>query len=713
MITILAEKPSQAKAYADAYKVKNRSKHYIEIDTNNTFPEGAFITWGIGHLVELQSPAYYDEKYKKWNLNNLPIIPDNYAYTVSADKKAHFKEVQKLLQKSEEIIIATDIDREGEAIARLIINEAKATNKSIKRLWINSLESDEVQKGMKNLRDGNETYNFFMEAQARQISDWLVGMNLSPLYTLSLQKKGFSGTLGIGRVQSPTVYMIYQRQKEIENFVSKPFYEIEGNFRTANGQYKGKASIKSEKKEEVQSLLEKHQIRQNEKVKGIIQSVDTKEKRTKSPKLHSLSSLQSTANKKWKLSPSNVLKIVQKLYEKKIVSYPRTDCNYITENEFNYIKNNLESYQEIAGVQFSPVHTEAKKRYVDNSKVEEHYAIVPTKSVPSTFDGLTTDEKNIYLEVIRTTLGMFHEDYIYEETTIITNVHKLEFKTTGNTEKEKGWKNLFPTSDKQDKKEETLPVVSEGENAISIVSIKEGKTKPPKPYTEGQLINMMKTCGKLVDDNTDIEILKEVEGLGTEATRSGIIDKIKKENYIEVKKNIVSVTEKGKILCEAIDGTLLASPSMTAKWETFLKKIGEGNASKEQFIKQTTVFIKKQIEEVPKKLESATVIEKTIHEEKQSSQIAQCPSCKKGFIEERKSKKGKTFYGCSGYKDGCKVIFPKQFSGKTLSIKVIKSLCEKNETTKIKGFKSKKKEGKTFEAKLTLNEECQIRFKFS
>ncbi|GGJ75551.1 type IA DNA topoisomerase [Virgibacillus salexigens] len=710
MITILAEKPSQAKAYADAYKVKNRTKHYIEIESNNTFPNGAFITWGIGHLVELNPPEFYDEKYKKWNLNNLPIIPDTFSYSVSKDKKEHFKEVKKLLQNSDECVIATDIDREGEAIARLILQESKASKKAIKRLWINSLEKDEIRKGMANLRDGSETYNFFVEAQARQISDWLIGMNLSPLYTLLLQQKGFSSSLGIGRVQGPTVYMIYQRQKEIENFVSKPFYQIEGQFEVANGKYKGMANIKEESKEVVQELLSKHNIKGN-KEEGTIQSIDKKEKRSKAPKLHSLSTLQSTANKKWKYSPSQVLKTMQKLYEKKIVTYPRTDCNYITENEFQYIKSNLTSYQNIVGVSFEPKTIEPTKRFVDGSKVEEHYAIVPTKTIPNeeVISNLSVDEKNIYYEVICTTLGMFHEDYIYEETTIITNVNDLEFKSIGKVEKDKGWKNLFPAEKKSE--QTVLPKVTKNETSIADIAIKEGVTKPPKPYTEGQLINMMKTCGKFVEDDEEIEVLKEVEGLGTEATRSSIIEKIKQQKYIEVKKNIVSVTSKGKVLCESIEGTLLSSPSMTAKWESFLQKIGTGDASKEQFINQTAIFIKKQIKEVPERLKGTT-INTSIQKEKESNRIAKCPSCEKGYIQERKTKGGKIFYSCSGYTDGCNMSFPKSYCGKTLSKTAIKNLCERKETGKIKGFKSKKKEGKTFDAKLTLNEENRLRFSF-
>ncbi|TCP24461.1 DNA topoisomerase-3 [Scopulibacillus darangshiensis] len=706
---ILAEKPSQAKAYSEAFNVEKRTKHYIEVKPDKAFPNGAIITWAIGHLVELNPPQFYDEKYKKWDLANLPIVPKTFSYSVSKDKKEHYNEVEKLLKNAKELVIASDIDREGEAISRLIFQQAKVTNKPIKRLWINSLENDEVRKGMENLRDGKETYNFFLEAQARQKSDWLVGMNLSPLFTLPLQQRGYNGSLSIGRVQSPTVYLIYQRQNEIENFVSKPFFQIEGEFTVKNGSYKGMADVKEEARETVQALLDKHDI--TGKDQGIIQSVDKKEKRQKSPKLHSLSSLQSAANKKWKYSPKAVLDIVQKLYDKKILSYPRTDSHFITESEFHYLKENLNGYQQILNNVFTPLSLTPNKRYVDGSKVEEHYAIIPTKAIPneSIMAGLSTEEKNIYHEIVAVTLGMFHGDYIFEETTIMTNVKGLPFKSTGKTEKEKGWHSLFPVNADKKDKDTVLPTVSKNEQATGIIGIKEGMTQPPKPYTEGQLINMMKTCGKYVEDDKDVEILKDVEGLGTEATRSSIIEKIKQQNYIDVKKNIVSVTDKGKILCEAIDGTLLSSPSMTAKWESYLKKIGEGQGSQEKFLEQITAFINKMISEVPTQLNVPSIAKK-IQDQQQSNGISKCPSCQNGFIIEKKTSKGK-FYGCSCYKEGCKVTFPAKMAGKTLGKTIIKSLSTKGKTNKIKGFKSKK--GKDFEAALKLDSEFNIEFDFS
>lgn len=338
----------------------------------------------------------------------------------------------------------------------------------------------------------------------------------------------------------------------------------------------------------------------------------------------------------------------------------------------------------------------------------DHYAIVPTKTIPSdrVIKELTAKEKNIYHEILATTLGMFHEDYIYEETTILTDVNGLEFKSTGKTEKERGWKELFHSDGKKKDSGVVLPPVTKGEEVLGDISIKESMTKPPKPYTEGQLINMMKTCGKMVEDTEDVEILKEVEGLGTEATRSGIIDKIKQQKYIEVKNNIVSVTDKGKVLCQAIEGSLLSSPSMTAKWETFLKKIGEGKASQEQFIKQTIAFIHKQMKEVPESLNEGNLKE-SIQSQQQRNYIGPCPMCRKGFITDKKA-----FYGCTEYKNGCHFTISKNIAGKSLSEVNVKRLLEKGKTNLMKGFKSKK--GSEFDAYLKWDnrKEGKIGFEF-
>lgn len=698
---IVAEKPSQAKAYAEAFKTTKKDG-YMEVAPDPIFPEGAFITWGIGHLVELKEPKAYDPKWGKWKLDALPILPEEYQFQVARGKAQQFGVIKKLINGTDTVINACDVDREGSNIFYSIFHQTGAKNKKIQRLWINSLEVDEVRKGFQQLRDNKQDLLLYQEARARQISDWLVGMNGSRLYSLLLQEKGIREVFAIGRVQTPTVFLIYQREKEIEAFVPEPFYEIEGLFQAEKGRYKGKAEIKAKERAEAEQLLQKHSI--SGKAEGVVAGLKTAEKRMPPPLLHSLSTLQAAANRKWKYSPAKVLSVMQGLYEKKLVSYPRTDAQHITPAEFGYLAGQVESYQKLIGAEFPVASRTPKKRFVDSAKVQEHYAIIPTKSIPTArkLEGLARDERNLYEEVLRTTLAMFHRDYRYAETKVTTEVQGLAFFTTGKTDLDMGWKELFPPA-KEAKQEPALPELREQEPVKAEVGIKEGMTTPPKPYTEGQLIAMMKTCGKLVEDAEETEILKEIEGLGTEATRSGIIETIKRHEYIKVTKNIVSITEKGRILCQSIEGNLLSSPSMTAKWETYLKKIGKGEGSPEVFLSTIGKFIQKLLDEVPAQMKQNGLPEQLAAPEGKD-EIALCPRCKKGMIVFQKG-----FYNCTEYANGCKQSFPATFLKKRLTAKQVEYLCTRGKTPVIKGFVSKN--GKKFNAKLVL-EDGKLKMEF-
>lgn len=689
---ILAEKPPQARAYAEALKPNKSKNGYIEVESNAIFPQGAIITWAIGHLVGLAEPKAYKSEWEKWNLENMPIKPDSFKYVVNKSKKDHFNIVKGLLEKASEIIVATDCDREGENIARSIIRECKAEQKPIKRLWINSLEVDAIQKGFRNLKNGADYYLSYIEAQTRQIGDWLVGMNASRLYSLLLRSKGVKDSFSVGRVQTPTLFMIYQREKEMENFVPKPFYELEAIVSHAKGNFNVKANVKVEQKQDALDVLSKHQILLNSPVNSDISKVNQTIEKESSPRLYTLSSIQTKANKTWKYSPSKVLELVQKLYEKKLVTYPRTDTPYITENEFQYLVGNITHYQNIIGQPFEVQNINAQTRYVNPKKVQEHYAIVPTKKIPTQdeVEKLPIEEKNIYKEIVRNTMAMFHGKYEYSKTVIEIDMNGLVFNTTGKTELSKGWKELYP-SEKEEKKDESLPVVQEKDPVSLKVDIKEGKTTKPKRFTEGDLIPMMKNCGsKLEGDEQDV--LKESEGIGTEATRAGIIETLKKQNYIEVKKNLVYITNKGEIICEVVDGSLLSSPSLTAKWETFLKQIGKGEKKQETFLEGIERFVDKMMNEIPSQIESSNVSESIVKQETESH-IGLCPSCKKGQIVD----KGK-FYGCTGYKEGCKQTFSKKLLEKNISEAQMKKLLNKGKTDVIKGFKGKS----PFDSYLTL-----------
>ncbi|WP_026690239.1 type IA DNA topoisomerase [Alteribacter aurantiacus] len=717
MPVILAEKPSQAKAYAEAFSNVKKGDGFLVISPCSLFPTGATLTWGIGHLVELKDPSEYKGEWKRWSLGTLPIVPERFEFKPTKRTLKQFHVVKRLLKEADEIIVATDCDREGENIARSIIDMSGVRGKPTKRLWINSLEVDEVRKGFANLKQGEGYLNLYEEAQARQVGDWLVGINTSRLYTLLLRQKGVDNVFSVGRVQTPTLNLIYERQKEIETFKPEPFFEIEGTFKAESGTYKGKMKGRYQTKKEVSKLLEEKGV--SERESGFVKDVKKLMKRQKPPKLHSLSTLQTAMNKRYKYSPSKVLKIVQSLYDQplKLVTYPRTDTQHITHNEFQYLKSNFSSYQNIAETDFTPASMSPSKRYVDDGKVQEHYAIIPTKKIPQrrTIDKLTQDQRNVYMEIVNSALAMFHHDYVYEETTITTDVKTLEFFTKGRVEKERGWKELFFKGETKKKDGDALlPPVVIGMDVQAKVDVTEDETKPPNPYTEGQLINLMKTCGQMIDDDEEARAtLKEVEGLGTEATRSSIIETLIKQEYIKVTKNIVSVTEKGKTICEAVKGTLLAKPAMTAKWEKYLKKIGQGAGKKTAFIDNTIAFTHKVVQDaggVVSQLEVSEVAKSQVSSKGRGKQgkwgppepVASCPACEKGKMMDRK-----TFYGCSEYKAGCKQTFNKRILGKAISKTAIKQLCEKGRTNKIKGFKGKK----PFDAVLVLKE-GKIEFEF-
>ncbi|MEK4137407.1 DNA topoisomerase 3 [Kurthia sp. FSL E2-0154] len=707
-VVIFAEKPSQAKAYAEAFPVARKTKHFIELQPCETFPNGATITWGVGHLVELKQPAEYHAEWKRWSLKVLPMIPENYEFKVAKGKWDQFQAVKALFKEASMLINACDVDREGSNIFYSILKQTKVKSKPIQRLWINSLEVEEIRKGFQTLRDNQQDYQMYIEAQTRQISDWLVGMNASRLYTMLLKEKGLNETISVGRVQSPTVYMIYERHVEIEQFQPENFYELKGEFHSRMGSYTGKADFKSKKYEEALAALEKAHIQEKKRLPATIQSVEKKPKKVLPPKLHSLSTLQQKANRIWKYSPAKVLEVAQSLYEKKLISYPRSDCQFITDAEFAYLKQKLPQYQEMMKKPFEPARLSASKRYVDGSKVEEHYAIIPTKSIPSAekLASLSLMEKNIYAEIVRSALAMFHRDYMYEETKIVTDVQGLLFKTVGKVELDRGFQELWPAPKEQKKEAPPLPLVEKGEDVDAMVQIHQGTTQPPKPFTEGQLVQMMKTCGRLIEDDAESDILKEVEGIGTEATRASIIETIKRHGYIDVQKNIVSITEKGKVLCQAIAGSLLASPIMTAKWESYLRKISAGTGTQQAFLQNIEKFLRHLIETAPQIVQTTDITAAAeLAEPAVKGPIAKCPSCHQGELLEKKS-----FYGCSRYQEGCKFTISKRIASKKITASQVRDLCEKGLTKPIKGFKSKK--GSSFSARLKLTQE-KIEFDFS
>lgn len=410
---ILAEKPSQARSYVEAFQESHKKPGYYQVQ-DPLVGSSVAVTYGFGHLVELASPDYYHQAWKKWRLDNLPLFPEQFEFVVPGDKQKQFGVVKDLLVNASEIIVATDSDREGENIAWSIMRQAGVDldNKNLKRLWINSLEVSAIRAGFNDLKNGWDYYDIFQEAQAREIGDWLVGMNASPLFSLSLQNLGVKGTYSVGRVQTPTLYMIYDRQKKIAAFKPEPYQVLQAHVAAQKGEFVGELDPKQRFKGQVErdEFVQKNNLVLGEQ-QGVIESVDTQAKQTPSSRLFSLSSLQVKASRLFYASAAETLEVVQSLYERKFLTYPRTDCQFITEKEFAYLQDNLAHYQYLLDVQVELKPKTANKRYVNGAKVQEHTAIVLTRNTPTKQQLLEMSvlEKNIYLLVLRTTLGMFVE----------------------------------------------------------------------------------------------------------------------------------------------------------------------------------------------------------------------------------------------------------------------------------------------------------------
>lgn len=681
---ILAEKPDQGKKYANALGTVKKGKGYFEVTTS--FLEGeVIVTWGIGHLVELASMDKYDERYKKWNISDLPFQPEKMLYEVSSKTKEQFNNAKGQLEKADLIILATDPDREGENIGYSIFSKcsAKVRNTPKKRLWINSMVDKEVQRGFQNLKDGKETYNYFVEAQTRQISDYLVGMNFTRYFTLLAQSKGLTGVYSLGRVQTPCNSLVVQNHMSIENFKEETFYKLFGTVNKDSKSVKFSNDTKYKTKEELAAAIAKNSL--DREVNTTVSSVKEAIKTKKAPKLFNLGGIQSYANKKWKYSLDKSLQIIQSLYSDGYLSYPRTDCDLITTNEFEYLKANLEKYKDALGVKFQNSNMDPRKEYVNNDAVLEHYAIIPTEKIPN-ISALDEAQRNVYQAVVRNTILMFAADYTYKSTQVKVAINGMEFIAKGNVPQNKGWTDIevLEKDEKEEEESVVLPPFKEGEPVVFIPKTETGKTKPPARLTEASLGGKGGLMDKL--------------GLGTPATRSSIIKTLIDREYVRVEKTKLFPTEKGILLYDLTKGILLGSPEMTAKWEEYLKKIGTGTGTQAAFLNNIRNFINNTLTD----LKGKDISTEKIQQVKDSDKLE--------FGDYLVKEEAKV-YKCSlkDSKNDSFIIF-KNMSGKKVTAAQVKQLLTKGKTNLIKGFTSSKS-GKKFDAYLVLADKS-VKFEF-
>ncbi|MCA0988261.1 DNA topoisomerase III [Guptibacillus algicola] len=709
-VCIIAEKPDQGSRLAAPYP-SEKKQGYIYIKPTTDFPGGAYVTWAVGHLCELVPPETYKTEWKKWTLQTLPMIPEQFQYQVSKSKWKQFKIIKEILQKKDvaSIIHAGDAGREGELIVRTIINQT-GCKKPMQRLWISSLTEKAVKEGFKSLKSERDTRDLYYEAYARSCADWVVGINASRAYTLLFKQKGIQDVFSAGRVQTPTLALVVKREKEISNFKSEPFWEVKGTF-DYNGQKVIGKWIKDDQTR-IDNPEMAHAIATFCKDKTCQASEVNKErKQYKPPYLYQLSSLQSAANKKYKYSPKKTLDIAQKLYTKGMISYPRSDSSFVTSEEAAEFPSILSKLQkQDAYKDFFPLKKQSimnDKRYVNASKVSDHYAIIPTEQVPK-IDKLSGEESKIYDLIARSLLAAHEDVAIVDYTTLMTLVdNRAAFISKGQVKVQEGWHRVISSS----QKDEELPPIEKGQaGTVLSAGVIEGKTQPPKRFTEGQLITMMKTAGKHLEDESLEKVLKDTEGLGTEATRAGIITMLKDRKYIEVVKNQVSATDKGILLIDSIGEAVLASPEMTAKWEQRLKEIGSGSASPQVFMESVKKLAAKLTEDAIRSSDSwdikgITIEPSTTSKKALGKKVGTCPLCGSDVID-----KGK-LYGCSGYaKNKCPFTISKRILGKPVSQTNAKKILKDGKSATIKGLKGKKG---PFDAALVWNaSEKKLTFEF-
>ena len=707
MRLIIAEKPSQAQKLAAPYPSKKR-KDEIEISPCSRFPEGAIVVWAVGHLCELQEPSHYRPEWKSWKYEALPIVPDRFDYRISKGKSKPFYAIKKWLHDRSitDVIIASDAEREGEAIVRLILRLA-GNKKPLARLWISSLTEQAVDRGFSQLLPGEQTVPYYHEAMSRACADWLVGMNASRAYTTLLKTIGIEDVFSLGRVQTPTLALIVNREREIKQFVPEPYFEVEATLLKGRNTFKAKYTIgkttKLKTREEADAVVKRASGSMT------VKTIDKEEKIEQPPFWFSLSGLQAEAGKRFGFGAKKTLDIAQKLYTKGWISYPRTDSGFVTPDEatlFPQTKARLLKSAAYAGLRDVLTEDPSKnRRYVNAKKVSDHYAIIPTEACGDVAR-LGGDEAKLYDLINRRFLAAFAPAATLEKTTVDLLDGTDLYRAKGTVVVRPGYRDVVEMKSK----DVELPQLTVGEELKEKkVDVLSKQTEPPKRYTEGALIMAMKVAGKQLDDEELIHIMKEVEGLGTEATRANIIDGLKKRGYVQLQKKELVPTDKGRLLIDVLGDSILASPAMTAKWEKRLHEIGQASASAAEFIEQAKKMSIHLVEEAKSRVEAANPEGYTIEARRYGKKGATrpkasfgvCPNCGKGLVEHPK------FIGCSGYREGCRFTVSKQVLGVGLVKDELKQMINGGQSN-VHTFK---KGEKTFNASLYL-EKGELRFEF-
>ena len=706
MRLVIAEKPSVARDLANALGRHRRGEGTL-------VGEGWTVTWALGHLAELAPPDVYGEEYKRWRLETLPIIPKRFRVEVNPKTQQQFAVVKSLMRSSTvtDVVNACDAGREGELIFAYLY-ELSRCKKPVRRLWVSSLTPEAIREGFASLRDGPEMKPLEDAARSRGEADWIVGMNATRAYSTKFSHPG--NVLSVGRVQTPTLKLLVDREREIENFKPEKFYTVYARFARDGESYDG-VWFKNK-----QNRLKEREVAEEiaNKVRGgtgIVQKAEKKTATEKPPLLYDLTELQRNANARHGFTAERTLRAAQALYEeRKLITYPRTSSRYLTKDMVGALRKRVEAAGTFRDL--TPFATELlslpklpiNKRIVDDAKVTDHHAIVPTNKKPP--EELPSDEAKVYDLVARRFLAVFFPAARFENTNVITEVRGETFLSRGRVVLEVGWRRLYPDGvggGKKEKEPPVLPPISVGQEwPVAKVAVKEGETKPPPRYSEAALLGTMETAGKLVEDEELRQAMKD-SGLGTPATRAAIIERLLKVDYLVREKKALVPTEKGRALIHLLGGSPLASPELTARWEERLARMEKGVEDRARFMADISGFASALVEEVrAKEGEKVTAPTKPGKNGGGASGVplGTCPKCGAPVVETKKS------YGCSAWKGGCKFAIWKTISGKRISSPQARQLLAKGRTGQLKGFKSKA--GKPYSAALVLDGEHRVRLDF-
>lgn len=682
MIVCIAEKPSVAKDIARILGATSAHNGYME-------GNGYQVTWTFGHLCTLKEPNDYTDLWKHWSLSALPMIPPRFGIKLIDDDgiKRQFAVIEKLMQSADSIVNCGDAGQEGELIQRWVMQKAGAKC-PVKRLWISSMTDEAIREGFSQLKDQSEYQPLYIAGLSRAIGDWLLGMNATRLYTLKYGQN--RQVLSIGRVQTPTLALIVNRQKEIDSFEPEPYWVLATVYRdTTFTATKGKFTTKEEGEAAFSTIADKP---------FTVTAVQKKNGTEAPPRLFDLTSLQVECNRKFSYSAETTLKIIQGLYERKLTTYPRVDTQYLSDDIYPKCPSILSGISKQYGPLMQPLmgkNLTKSKRVFDTSKVTDHHAIIPT-GVPAT--SLTDLERNVYDLIARRFIAVFYPDCKFSTTTVLGNVEDIEFKVNGKEILSPGWRAVYaqPTSqtatptpnatsedDDHNKgdEERTLPTFVKGESGPHTPTLSEKWTTPPKYYTEATLLRAMETAGKFVEDETLRAALKE-NGIGRPSSRAGIIETLFKRHYIRRERKNLVATATGIELIDIIHEELLKSCELTGIWEKRLRDIEHKKDDAADFInglkqqvteivndvlrdntnRRVTILTDEDLKKKKKTTKKKTTTAKADNKKADAPQTTPpastsaddsiigttCPVCGKGTII-----KGKTAYGCSNWRNGC------------------------------------------------------------